>query len=314
MACTYPIRGFRAANGGFTTNRSQSPTGSPLVIPCGGCISCRLAKSRDWATRMKCEAQLHDDNTFLTLTYSDEQLPDDYGIHLRHLQLFIKRLRRAIEPTKIRYFGVGEYGETNLRPHYHLILFGYGFPDRMLEKKSPSGHMLYTSDLVRRLWADEEERSRGYHWVGNFSTDSAAYVARYTMKKIGGAMAADHYQRLHPLTGEISHVCPEFAVMSKRPGIGSAWFDKFERDCFPSDFMVIDANKVPVPKFFDKKLKARVTSQPSALIEKTALTPYQTKRKARTRTEQFRENNTPERLATRAEVARLRASQLKREL
>lgn len=250
---------------------------------------------------------MHEQSSFLTLTFSDEHLPTDGGVHVRDLQLFMKRLRKAIAPTKVRYYACGEYGDNFGRPHYHVVLFGYGFPDKTIWRKSPSGHELYRSPLLESLWPF------GNSEIGTVTAQSGAYVARYVLKKIGGAPADDHYTRPHPITGELHRVPPEFALMSSRPGIAGDWFDKFEGDVFPSDFLVIDARKVPVPKYFSEKLKGR-NLDASRLREIDDLTPYRDKRRIESRTPQRVENRTKERLAVREEIQAARNKRLKRDV
>jgi len=268
-----------------------------------------MAKSASWAIRIEHEASLHADNMFLTLTFDDENLPDDYSISVRHVQLFMKRLRKSIEPARVRYFAVGEYGEKSLRPHYHLIIFGYRFPDALFTRNSDGGYPCYESETLKELWPF------GLHEIGTVTAQSGGYVARYSMKKVGGAMSLNHYQRLNPYTGEIVRVQPEFAVMSTHPGIGNGWFERFERDCFPSDFLILDGRKVPVPEYYKRKLRDRFTaphSDPNALVPKDDFYPIQQKRRAGARANAA--NSTPERLAVREEIALRRAERLKREL
>lgn len=250
---------------------------------------------------------MHEQSSFLTLTFNDEHLPPDGGVHVRDLQLFMKRLRKAISPTKVRYYACGEYGDNFGRPHYHVVLFGYGFPDRKAWRKSPAGFVLYRSAFLESLWPF------GNCEIGEVTAQSGAYVARYVMKKIGGPPAADHYNRPHPLTGEMHRVSPEFAVMSSRPGIGGTWFDKFEGDVFPADFLVIDTRKVPVPKYFSQKLNDR-NLDASRLRKIDDLTPIRDKRREASRAPMRVENRTKERLAVREEVAMSRLKTLKRDV
>ena len=151
----------------------------PCTIPCGKCIGCRLAHSRQWAVRCVHEASLHERNCFLTLTFDDAHLPVSGSVSVRDVQLFLKRLRKALsyQNIKIRFFACGEYGDKNLRPHYHLILFNYDFSDdRQLLRQTPYGP-LYISDFLFRLWP------YGFHTIGNVTFKSCAYVARYVTKK-----------------------------------------------------------------------------------------------------------------------------------
>lgn len=97
-------------------------------FPCGHCPNCRKAKSNEWSFRISLESLSWNDLAFVTLTYNNDNCPEDYSLVPSHLSSFVKRLRRRIERQgvsgKIRYYGVGEYGDKFGRPHYHLIIFG----------------------------------------------------------------------------------------------------------------------------------------------------------------------------------------------
>lgn len=289
----------RGASGkyGITFNATKSLIeGSSFLLPCGGCIGCKIDRSRDWAMRCSHEAQMHDDNMFVTLTYADEHLPPDYGLHTRTVQLFMKRLRKAIEPIKIRFLATGEYTDPPMqRPHYHLLIFGYMFPDVKLHS-SRRGNKLYTSKSLEEIWGF------GFITIGNVNYQSAGYVARYSMKKLNGDAdnVVSHYDRVHPITGRINQVKREFMLSSRRPGIGSTWFDKYKSDAFPSDFIIVDGKKHSVPDFYLRKLKE----------EEIEL--YQRKRKQDARLR--KPDNTPERLKAREEVKRQNLERLKRDL
>lgn len=255
-------------------------------------MGCRLSRSQDWATRIHHEAQLHERSSFVTLTFRDADLPADYSVSVRDVQLFMKRLRKSVHA--VRYFACGEYGDRNGRPHYHLIIFGHDFPDRVPWRRTGSGFVIDRSASLERLWP------HGHCEVGTVTHQSAAYVARYCTKKVTGDLAAEHYTRVHPMTGQVVQVKPEFIVMSSRPGIGAAWFDEFAGDAFPSDFVVVDGRRSPVPKYYAKKLAER-----EALKVKT-------KRKENARL--HADNNTDTRLLTRDESSRLKAAHFTREL
>ena len=120
-----------------------------VTVPCGRCTSCRLEHSRQWAVRCMHEAQMHEGNSFITLTYAPEHLHEDYSVHKKELQKFFKRLRKNTG-IKLRYFACGEYGDENRRPHYHAIIFGYDFPDKQLYTKTRTGDLLYRSPLLEK--------------------------------------------------------------------------------------------------------------------------------------------------------------------
>lgn len=265
-----------------------------MTIPCGGCVGCRLARSQAWAVRLQHEASLHEAKAFLTLTYSDQWLPEDYSLDPKALQDFMKRLRYHT-PDKVRFFACGEYGDETLRPHYHLILFGEDFiADRLPFRRTIRGDTTFISPKLQKLWPF------GYSEIGSVTVDSCAYVARYIMKKVTGAAAADHYRRVHPLTGELVSVVPEFVTMSKKPGIGAGWFDQFSGDCFPSDFIVCDGRKYPIPRYYLKKLDD----------EAAGVVVFKRKKESWKR----KHDNTPERLAVREELTKLKVERLKRDL
>lgn len=176
--------------------------------PCGLCMACRINKRRMWTHRMILESYMHSDNSFLTLTYDDEHLPPDGSVNPQTLQLFLKRLRQAISPVKIRFYAVGEYGDKSMRPHYHIALFGYSFPDRVLHGMS-KGRPLFRSSLLEKCW------TYGFASIGELTAESAQYVGGYVVKK----MTKFDDKRL-----EGRH--PEFSRMSLKPGIGAPALEK----------------------------------------------------------------------------------------
>jgi len=123
-----------------------------IKIPCRQCLSCRLNRSSEWQTRLIHEGKRHSSKIFLTLTYDNENLPEFGSLQTRHLQLFIKRLRKAIAPIKIRYYACGEYGDTTRRAHYHAIIYGWEPSDGRFHSSSVSGDKLYVSSLLSQLW------------------------------------------------------------------------------------------------------------------------------------------------------------------
>lgn len=213
-----------------------------LMLPCGRCLGCRLERSRQWAIRIMHEASLYEANSFLTLTFNNEYLNKmclGGSLSKEHVPLFLKRLRRSIEPEKVRSFYCGEYGEKFSRPHYHVLLFGYDFPDKVLWKVQ-GGFSYYTSAALSRLWPF------GFVAIGGVDFDSAAYVARYCVKKVTGKDAVDHY------AGRL----PEFCNCSRRPGIATAWLEQFgESDVFAHDEVVVRGFKCKPPRFYDKFLE-----------------------------------------------------------
>ena len=247
MPCYHPMQGYRSRADGKTIvfNPTHGWVDRPLTIPCGQCVGCRLERSRQWAVRCVHEASLYEDNCFITLTYNNESLPEDGSLNKKHFQDFMKRLRKKYKNKKIRYYHCGEYGDKNFRPHYHAIIFGLEFDDQKLFTVN-NGEKLYTSEKLEKLWPF------GFSTIGTVTFESAAYVARYVMKKVNGKNAKNHYERVDSNTGEIYSLVPEYNTMSRRPGIASGWFDKYKDDVYPSDNIHLREKTFRPPKFYDK--------------------------------------------------------------
>ena len=287
MPCFHPLEGYRKGTGGITFGALNKGTGLAMKLPCGRCIGCRLERSRQWAMRMMHEAKLHEENCFLTLTYSDEHLPENGSLDRGAFPRFMKRLRKS--GVQARYFHCGEYGAQSGRPHYHACLFGHSFLDDRKKWAERSGLPVWRSPELERLWP------YGNSEIGSLTFESAAYVARYVTKKVTGQAAEDHYERLNPLTGELVQLEPEFATMSRRPGIGAGWFEKFGSDVFPSDEVIVNGHPSKPPRYYDERLR---TSDPEA-FERI---------RANRRLRRNREHETPERLAARETCTQARLS------
>lgn len=281
----------------------------PQQLPCGQCIGCRLERSRQWAMRCVHEASLHEHNCFITLTYSDEWLPYDWSLDVSVFQRFMKRLRNRFG-SGIRFYHCGEYGDRFGRPHYHALIFGLDFPDKRLHKVERSGTRLYTSEILSSLWADPDTGlTYGHAIIGDVTFESAAYVARYIMKKINGDMADRHYEFIDPVTGEIFQRKPEYTTMSRRPGIGKNWIDKYMGDVYPRDFVVHKGQKMRPPKYYDRQYEIFCSSEdPLTLVSKSSKVLSKRQIKAKL----YLDDNTPDRLSVKERVALARLIQLKR--
>lgn len=258
MPCFSPIQGYRSkvptVNGKFAfTIKAADSNGTKLDIPCGQCIGCRLERSRQWAVRISQEASLYEANCFITLTYSNEKLPLGGSLVVRDFQLFMKKLRFEFSSSRIRFFQCGEYGETTFRPHYHACLLNFDFPDKVYLRSNGRGDRVFTSAILDRLWGN------GRTELGSVTFDSAAYVARYITKKITGPEAALHYALSEPIldksTGEIiTHRKPEYTTMSRKPGIGRPFLDKYHKDIFSHDYVVTrNGAKIPPPRYYNNQ-------------------------------------------------------------
>jgi len=193
------------------------------------------------------EKQMHEDSCMVTLTYDDDHLPDHGSLSLEDMTLFLKRLRKR---SRFRYFYCGEYGEERKRPHYHALLFGIDFPDKVRCGTTKSGAEAWTSPELAAIWKG------GSVQVGTITFESAAYVARYCVKKVTGSQAKTEYERVDPRTGEIVSVRPEFANMSRRPGIGARWIEKFHSEVYPSDEVIVRGYAAKPPRYYDAYLKS----------------------------------------------------------
>lgn len=294
MACFNPLQAYRTASGAvvFAQLRRHDVVAS-IDLPCGRCRGCRLERSRQWALRCTHEARLHDENSFVTLTYDNDHLPVGGSLRHRDVQLFFKRLRKAIRPKRVRYFMCGEYGERLGRPHYHLCLFGLAFPDRRYLGKTSGGADKFSSEFLSGLWP------LGDAQLSDFSFKAAAYVARYCMEKVSGDEAVGYYQRFDSETGEIFPLVPEYSAQSSRPGIGCDYVRLYYADILATGTCVVDGREVKPPRYYDQKMRNLVG------FENVAYQRY-------LHAQRCAEHSTPERLAVRDQVLAARLKFKKR--
>lgn len=309
-----------------------------LMLTCSQCIGCRLRRSAEWATRCIHESKSQPYNAWLTLTYDDEHLPSRYWtgatnprtgkkiysgtLHKEHPQKFLRALRKALgregrraargqHPSilhadmglrpmpllKLRYYYGGEYGEKYGRPHYHLCLFGIDLADKKFNNTTDQDFKLYTSETITKLW------THGTHLIGELTWETAAYTARYIMKKITGKKQEKHYEKLDHDTGEIIKTIPEYNDMSRRPGVGQFWIDKYIKDVYPHDYVIVRGNKTRPPRYYDKRYEKLMPSE------------YQSLKFGRTiEALQHKEKHTPERLKAEEIITARRTQSLKQKL
>lgn len=238
---------YRRSGGGIGFYE-QAGDVETLRLPCGRCVGCRLDRASSWSVRCQHEAALFDRNCFVTLTYDDDSIPVDGSLFYRHVQLFLKRLRKefrgdAAGPNgrfPIRFFCGGEYGEVTSRPHYHLLLFNFDFP-----QKSKIGKRIFDSPALSRLWP------HGHSNVGSLTPASAAYVSKYAVKKVYGRDSDLAY--VDAATGAVRR--SEFCTMSRRPGIGAWWFERFGSEVLPADYVIVEGKKKRVPRFYSNRFE-----------------------------------------------------------
>lgn len=253
MPCYKPVKawyGNKLASGKraivFSSGQAQSCLS--LALPCGTCVGCRLERARQWAMRCMDEASLYEENSFVTLTFKPEVLKKrGDGLDVRDFQLFMKRLRKSSAGQLIRYFHCGEYGSKFFRPHYHALLFNLGFSDRVYLKHTKAGFPVFRSPSLEANWTD------GFSSTTDVTFGSAAYVARYHLKKVGTIVSDNHF--VNPRTGEM--LPPEYVSMSRgcksrsTGGLGKGWYEKFKSDVYPRDSRVIKGLDTKPPKFYD---------------------------------------------------------------
>lgn len=251
MTCYRPVTCWKPLSGGAVVFREVGDA-REIAIKCGQCIGCRQEKREYWAIRCLCESKMHAANSFVTLTYDQEHFPQHGSLNHRHWQLFAKRLRAKLGP--FRFFMCGEYGDLKDRPHYHALLFGLDFPDRVRANSINASEPVYRSEILSRVWP------HGSHSIGTVTYASARYCAAYTTKKITGPNAADHYSRVDVSSGEVVSVVPEYARMSlgRRPGegIGGPWLEKYWRDIYETghNAVIVAGKKKAVPRYFDLQM------------------------------------------------------------
>lgn len=259
--------------------------------------------ARDWASRCMHEARLHKHNCFLTLTLDDEHLAGRISLDHRDFQLFIKKARESAlgkktailhqlagptgnkeknqrpplqnalpvppegEPNPeapqratLRYHMCGEYGPTTGRPHYHANMFGINFNDKTPWKKTEAGYQLYKSETLDKIWG------QGHASIGQLTWQTAAYTARYNMKKAGEKNKK--WEIINPDTGEVIIREPEYQKMSRNPGIGKNWIKQYQNDVYPRGTIIINAKESAPPRFYDDYYKTLDESAYKALKSK----------------------------------------------
>lgn len=206
-----------------------------IYVPCGQCVGCRLEYSRQWAMRCVHEFETAGRvGSFLTLTYNPENLPSDGLVHKDTFQKFMKRLRKKFG-NGLRFFACGEYGHQYKRPHYHAIIFGLRFPDLIIHTVR-NGFQYYRSPMLEKIWP------YGFSLIGSVTFESCAYVARYVMKKQTGNDIDDSLQ--------------PFVLMSRMPGLGHDWYEKYKSQIYPNDFIVVrDDITCKPPQYYDSLLE-----------------------------------------------------------
>ena len=202
-----------------------------IKLPCGKCTECISKRAIEWATRARHEISTHSENSFITLTYNEENLPSILVVKTE-FQKFIKKLRKFLK-RPIRYMVSHEYGTNTFRPHHHAIIFGYNPKNQKFLKNTKKGEKLYTSNEMEKLW------THGFHSIGIANEKTAYYIAAYSLK------GKKHYLP-DATTGEFIQVS-DCMDCSKRPAIGYNFYSENYQQ-------LIDSNQI-LPRYYLKKLK-----------------------------------------------------------
>jgi hypothetical protein len=283
MACNTPKSAWKhgLTENGKTNLTFTKPTHhwryEKIPIPCGQCVSCKLGRAKEKALLAKHEAQMHELNSFITLTYAPGQLTLPASVEKDELQKFIKRLRSKYQNMPFKYLACGEYGDQFSRPHYHVCLFGLDFHDKQFFKKSKKGFDQYISPELSKLW------TYGFHTINDFHPNLAEYVARYTLKKVttkGIEKLENKFQFVQPwenmgeainkITGEIIdqatyehylkqiNIEPEFQLQSQ--SLGKSFYEKYKTDT-DKDYFTTSRGRQRVPRAYDKYREAEQTTE-----------------------------------------------------
>lgn len=238
MMCSFPV---------LTRNKE----GKLVYHACGRCKACRINYQREWKARFTHELKAHDENCWIMLSYDDLHLSlqnleyrDVDGrvnsLEKREVILWKKRFQKELYPRKIRFFGCGEYGGENDRPHYHFAIFG-------LSKDDPIFKKIY-KDKRSGWWCRLDSWPFGNVWVDDKEPQPrvGSYIAKYILKKHKGKDTEEYYNNLN-------RNC-EFVSMSLKPGIGAAKIDEFSEHYMHNPYIFMDGKRVPLSRYMKNRI------------------------------------------------------------
>lgn len=250
-----------------------------ITIPCGKCVSCLSEKRADWAFRLKNELRSATSAFFITITYSEENLPvmryqdeepvrlselsDTFGysptLDKRDIQDFMKTLRNRYRKSyeRVRYFITGEYGTETKRPHYHGLLFN--MPIDYYDARRKETLKEYVQERLGEIW------NKGFVSLGSVTEASINYVAKYCVTK----------------QSEYPGIVQPFSLMSRRSGIGSNYL-KSSYDYHKlgqRNYVNVNGYKKSMPRYYKEKIftdleKERFSSEAVISLQKQEINSF----------------------------------------
>lgn len=284
MRCTDPRTvGFQADGKTIAwSQKNYSKQYATFQLGCGQCIECRLEYARQWAVRSVHEAKMYEENSFITLTYDDNNLGNpkldarDYELFVMSLRTHIRgevrkkigkvnwallteeQKKAAYAEKKIGINAVGEYGEQRKRKHWHLIIFNWRPADCKPKYKNERGDQVYSSEILNKIW------KKGTTDVGSVTFHSAGYVARYAAKKL--------------VHGNDGHEYKPIPRKSTHQAIGKKFLEQYWQDVFNHGYIILpDGKQCSIPRYYEKWLK---THHPTEWIRYVTQTKQEKIRRA----------------------------------
>lgn len=216
-------------------------------FPCGQCLPCRIRVRAEWTFRLMLEARKHDSSVFVTLTYDDDHAPAGYSLDPEHLKAWLKRVRDRISPLQIRFYGVGEYGDTTQRPHYHVILYGIDSSYRPLLFAAWHNWCRYERFTVEPLTVERAQYCCGYQTKKMTKKDDSRLYGRH----------------------------PEFSRQSLKPGIGATAVPDIAKSLLTNNFameflreegdvpafLTVSGRSLPLGRYVRDKLRNEIQNQ-----------------------------------------------------
>lgn len=244
MRCISPLKASLDRDGNITHSSKKAIQGlQAFEFECRKCLPCRLNIAREKAIRCMHEAKMHENNIFLTLTYTDKYVPHRLTkeVYKQDFGNFMKRLRHTTS-NKISLMVTGEYGDLKKRPHWHAILFNYMPEDATYHYTTDLGHRILKSATIDELWGMNDPETKPNE-IGSVTMDSAGYVARYAAKKLIHGKDQDHdYHPIHKT--------------SSANAIGKSWIEKYWKHTFENGFVTLPNGQITkIPRYYTDWLK-----------------------------------------------------------